>query len=115
MSIKVVSFFGEGEALGDIVAEAGMQTQEGLLTRVSGSLCYVGSGSTESAHWQYDYYLQVASGQMYQQFSWPTGVNCEVYDRHTLFPNNTDFIFNENSTSGHTYLPHGTTPVTFAR
>lgn len=113
MAIKVVSYFGSA-SLGDIVAEQGMITQEGTVVRTSGSLCLVGSGSTQSEHWQYDHFLQIASGQAYQQFSWPTGINCNQYSRDNIWANG--IVFNEHSTSGHTYLPHGVgRPTTFPR
>ena len=112
-TIKVVPNFG-GASLGEITVEEGMITQHGTITRVSGSICFVGSGTSESQNLIYDYYLEMASGQAFQQFSWPTGVNCETYSHSDIWPNG--IVANIHSMSGHTVNYHGDLiPETFGR
>lgn len=112
--IKVVQFLGGSMPIGEIVAAEGMPTSEGLLQRISGSLVYVGSGTTESPHWQYDSHLRVASGSLSATNAWPTGTNCILYG-HSSLAQSGAFLFNADRCSGHYYMNGGGTVSSIAR
>lgn len=112
-NIYVKAIFGGSSSLGQIQPVVGMVTDFGTVMDISGSLINIGSGTSESQRWVYDYELSILSGNVQNsRYAWPTGVTCTVFDRGTIFPNG--FPINLNAGTGITYW-NGTEKVLVTR
>lgn len=71
--VSVVSFHGGGALMGWIDPKAGMETNLGDIVRVSGDLVEYGVGDSQSKGYEYIHNLTVTTGEVYYNYSWPTG------------------------------------------